>query len=326
MPPAHFISCDWGTSRLRLRLVDAGSGHVTVEHTSDRGVASVGAAWQSRQGQAERLSLYTSVLEEALSMLAQAGGYDLSGLPIVISGMASSSIGLIELPYARLPFALDGSGTVYHVLDLPGGSHRVYLLSGVRGAEDVMRGEETELIGLWTLPGAGPSSPPDPAVFVLPGTHAKHVRVEDGCIVDFHTYMTGEVFAALSMHTVLSASVGRLPDDLAAAPAFRDGVRDATGGNLLNRLFRVRARTVLGAAASDGQAAYLSGLLVGYELAELQGCTDAVVLAAGARFQSYYAAALHVLGLSGRTLVLDPELVDRAVPLGQQHLLAQRLV
>src|SRR6185436_317994 len=136
-----FVSCDWGTSNFRLRLVQGPACEVLGEFRSQDGVASVAAATRAR----DRAKAFRSTLAKHLSTLGRQLGSMGQECPVVISGMASSSIGWAELPYATLPFRLDGSDVVYRELGplrTKGGSHRVLLLSGLRGEEEIMRGEE----------------------------------------------------------------------------------------------------------------------------------------------------------------------------------------
>ncbi len=70
--------------------------------------------------------------------------------------------------------------------------------AGLTGAPDVMRGEETQVLG-WLA--QHPDRQQGRHLVCHPGTHAKWVVVEDGRIVRFVTAMTGEMFAVLSAST-----------------------------------------------------------------------------------------------------------------------------
>ena len=104
----HFINCDWGTSRLRLRTVQLDPWQVTTEFVSDDGVASIAHL----HGASARPAAFASLLAEGLRPLVAEEPRRLATAPILISGMAGSSIGWRELPYATLPQAVDGSGCV----------------------------------------------------------------------------------------------------------------------------------------------------------------------------------------------------------------------
>src|SRR5439155_22801466 len=172
----RFVSCDWGTSNFRLRLVDGG---VKGEVCTGEGTARLAA----RPG--DRAEAFRATLAEGLAQLQAP-----ESLPVVISGMASSSIGWKELPYAKLPFSLDGRDAVWEKID-----DRVYLISGLRSDIDILRGEETEALGLVATLGR---EMPFEAVFVLPGTHSKHLEVNPGGIAVFRTFMTAELFEVLA--------------------------------------------------------------------------------------------------------------------------------
>jgi 2-dehydro-3-deoxygalactonokinase len=133
---------------------------------------------------------------------------------------------------------------------------------------NVMRGEETQILGALLADEGGQSR--QSALICLPGTHSKWVEVEDGRIERFHTFMTGEVYAALSGHTILGRTMKR-----PAAPdfdAFARGVavaREHGAAGLLATAFSARTLGLTGQLAAEEQPDYLSGLLIGHELSGL---------------------------------------------------------
>jgi 2-dehydro-3-deoxygalactonokinase len=289
-----FVSCDWGTSNFRLRLYD---GAVTGEFRSDEGTAKLAAAG------GDRAEAFRATLARGLVRLGAPGD-----LPVVISGMASSSIGWKELPYAKLPFAFDGRDAVWEKID-----DRVHLISGLRSATDILRGEETEALGLVATLGR---EMPFEAVFVLPGTHSKHLDVNPGGIAVFRTYMTGELFDVLSRHSVLRHSTD--PASPFDRPSFLEGVEESQRRPLSSTLFRVRTRQVLEKRDAASNTSFLSGLLIGTELATLRGSDVPVIVAAGERIRSSYGAAGEALGFGERLRTVDSELLP---VLGQKVLL-----
>ncbi len=259
---AYCAACDWGTSSFRLWLLDA-DGAVLGERVSDDGLLSVGGRFEA-------------VLEQHLSALGAA-----SGLPVIICGMAGSRSGWQEAAYLNAPCSL---------LDVPGAAVRiagvsrdVRILPGISQASpaDVMRGEETQLLG---LKGDG--------IVCLPGTHSKWATVRDGRVESFSTWMTGELFALLSRHSILAASVegAAVPDN-----AFRDGLNAVLDQPevLTNALFGLRARALLG--QGGGGVSALSGYLIGSELVGV-GPAASVTLVAGGPLGDLYEAALEELG------------------------------
>ena len=141
---------------------------------------------------------------------------------------------------------------------------------------EVMRGEETQVAG--ALAG-GPRAPTGSDTWIgLPGTHSKWVRVRDGRIIQFHTFMTGEIFAALRSHTILARTM-RPPatPDLAAFDRGVEVARSPHGrAGVLSTIFSTRTLGLTGALPAEAQADYLSGLLVGHEIAALAAVTAGV--------------------------------------------------
>lgn len=258
-----FLSCDWGTSTFRLCLVNAAAMQVVSEVSGAAGIALTFRSWQQQTAQ-NRQSHYAAVLRQYLQLLEQQTGMPLGELPLVVSGMASASIGIHELPYAVLPLDPSGAGLVATTLQLqPFLTNPVVLISGVRSDSDVMRGEETQLLGLLSRQCL-------PPLIIIPGTHVKHVTLAAGRVIGFQTFMTGEFFQLLSQHSVLAASVAVCDTDTDAAQEhFFRGLTYGYRHNLLAAAFRVRTNQLLHGMPPPYNYQYLSGLLLG---AELQGC------------------------------------------------------
>ena len=163
------------------------------------------------------------------------------------------------------------------------------------GVPDVMRGEETQIIG--ALPDTGRQ------VALLPGSHSKWAWVEDGAIVSFASFMTGEVYAALVGHTILG---GLMPPDAPAdTAAFERGVRYGleAPGALLSRIFSARTLGLTGILADSALPSYLSGLLIGSEIGgalQMRPHTAAPVLLGTNELTALYARALGLAGIEAR--------------------------
>src|SRR5262245_21535309 len=185
-----------------------------------------------------------------------------AGAPVLICGMAGARQGWAEAPYLKTPTRLDALHEGAIRIDVPGD---IRILPGIAQARvdrpDVMRGEETQLLGV-TEPGFS-------GLVCIPGTHSKWIRIDAGRVVEFSTYMTGELFSVISQHSLLAHAV-----ETAVAPAdseaFRDGVARALAEPtaLTASLFRLRAAQLLGFEQRADGAARLSGLLIGAELAD----------------------------------------------------------
>src|SRR5256885_15167613 len=218
MTKPRLIGIDWGTTSCRAYLIGAG-GSVLERAADGRGILRIednafGAAFD-----------------------AMVGHWD-STLPVILSGMIGSRQGWVEAPYARCPAAAGDIATALASTEHTG--RVIALIPGLScengGMPDVMRGEETQILGALTLSGASDG------LFLLPGTHSKWVEAADGRILSFRTFMTGEVFGALKDHTIL----GRLmredePDADGFARGVREGAELGSAGALLNRVFATRS-------------------------------------------------------------------------------------
>lgn len=337
--PTTFFSCDWGTTSFRLREVERSSGRVVQELREPAGVRSL--LEECREGDAEcRELVFSEFLRERLQRLLGAetsGPHPLGGpVLVMVSGMASSSVGWREIAYSGETLALDGSTIRSELITLPLGGDRqahVRLISGVSLGNEIMRGEETELLGLFasTLPSALRAA----SCVILPGTHSKHLRVANSRVVEIRTFMTGELFDVLSTHSLLRASVDLLVagtvDSVFREPAslgsFLQGVEAAAAVGLAASLFQVRTRSVLQRVPPRVNRWYLSGLLIGAELSGLAKDPETTPLVLGATepVSRPYEVALERLGLRSRTRIV-PAAEMASASVNGHRLLVDRLL
>lgn len=314
MRPSHFYSCDWGTSSFRLRLVDRQENRAIAETRDNTGVRSI---FDSATAPL-RPRAFAEFLFRKLRELPEGGQ-----APLVISGMASSTIGWKDIPYAQAPFALDGFGLRVEQLEweAPPWLGKTFLVSGVATEREMMRGEETQAVGLMARPELARFR--GAATLALPGTHSKHITIENSTVADFRTFMTGELFEVLAKHSVLRATV----DGASAAAdseSFREGVRTGAREGLASNLFQARTRGVLGKATPAENAAFLSGLLIGAELRQTDWSRP-VIVAAGANLAEAYAIAVETLAPAEATRVhIPPALVEEAT-IAAHRLILERL-
>jgi 2-dehydro-3-deoxygalactonokinase len=239
---ARLIAVDWGTSSLRAWRFDA-SGAVAEQHRSDQGLLKVPAGG------------FAAVLRSVV------GPWLRDDSVVLMSGMVGSRQGWVEAPYAAAPCGAQELAAA--LIEVPFDS-RCLIVPGVMmqgvAAPDVMRGEETQLVGL----DADGETDSGSGLVVLPGTHSKWVWRENGRIAWFRTFMTGELFELLGQHGLLARSMsGTQVDDA----GFALGLAQARApGALLEMLFGLRARWLFGELAAEQQRGALSGLLLGTEL------------------------------------------------------------
>jgi 2-dehydro-3-deoxygalactonokinase len=243
------IAVDWGSSSFRAYLM-AGSGAILDEITSDDGVARVA------QG----------TFPDALRRLV-GGWLDAhEHLPVIASGMVGSRHGWRETPYVKCP--ADPRSIAAGLVPVRAGNRIVHLAPGLafedeRDEPDVMRGEEVEILGVSDRGGR---------LIVLPGSHSKWAIVEGGRVDRFQTFVTGELFAAIRDHTLVGA-FARAATGASSPSAFAEGVMrgaaasSGKGPGLTGALFGARALPLLGKLAADDVGDWLSGLLIGAEIA-----------------------------------------------------------
>ncbi|MCC5939558.1 MAG: 2-dehydro-3-deoxygalactonokinase [Lunatimonas sp.] len=321
----RFISCDWGTTSFRLKLVDTADLKVLSEISNEMGVAKVNRMFlDSLVGKGpSREDFFKETLAKGLNELQQASGEDLSGLMIICSGMASSSIGLRELAFTPIPFNVSGRDLNMDFIGVTDAfPNSLILLSGLKSDCDVMRGEETQLIGIIqdykSFGGDG--------VFIFPGTHSKHITVIDGHVVDFTTYMTGEMFEVVGQHSILRNSISA-NSDLSVADhlaAFRKGVREGYSEPLLSTLFKVRTQELFNTYTPEQNYHYLSGILIGSELKNLAKDSGFPTYLCGTSGVFYpYQLAFETLELLAVTI--SKEMVEKSVVSGQYKIFNQNL-
>ena len=299
MGTAAFVGIDWGTTNRRAWLLD-GNGHVLDSVRDHEGsLACRGRFAQSLQ-----------------TLLA--GWPGAQDVPVVMAGMVGSALGWQEVSYldAGVPLA-QLPRHLATVNDGPPGA-RWHLVPGMcwrsdNGRVDVMRGEETQLLGAAQLaPGDGWT--------VLPGTHSKWVRQRGGHIDVLRTYMTGELFAALRAGGTLAPLIAAAGGADGGA-AFDLGVRSLSNEELSHALFGARARVMAGGAPAGGTAEYVSGLLMAAEWRDAvrHGGLDVQpvrLVGEPALAERHARCAVH-FGLSTQTL--DPDAVQLAAWRAMHH-------
>lgn len=235
------VAIDWGTSAARAYCVDA-DGRILERRSVPLGVRHV------RDGN----------FEAALAKVL--GDLPIGLAPRIGCGMVGSRQGWVEAPYVDCPASLTALSD--HLVQAP--MESLAIVPGVAtrdpaGVPDFMRGEETQLLGAIAPDERG-------VLAVLPGTHSKWARVEHGRIVDFTTFMTGELYAVLVDHSMLGRLAGHEPAGFAREAFSRGAARGLADGELAHDLFGARTLSLAGELATDEVTDWLSGLLIGREI------------------------------------------------------------
>lgn len=256
---AKLIGVDWGSSSLRVFLLD-GAGELLAIRAAPLGASQM-----------------TSPADFAATLSRCAGHWvriSATPIPVIACGMVGSRHGWAEVPYLPTPANVDflarNLGRISHT--------QVHVVPGLIGqsarqAPDVMRGEETQLLGALHLE----DRLREQGCIILPGTHSKWASVVDEKILDFATHMTGELFSVLRQHSVLGKllpAAGVEPGDADRASDAADSaffmalraVRDQPDAGLSHQLFAVRTLGLTEKLSAGRLADYLSGLLIGHEI------------------------------------------------------------
>lgn len=314
-----FLSCDWGTSSFRLRLINTTTSEHIGESYSDEGVAKVYDCWLQKKGvEKDRFTFYTDVLKKHISKIQDQTKVALNGIPIIISGMASSTIGIMELPYKQLPVSTDISDLPIEKIERTKEfDHTVLIISGLKTDTDIMRGEEVQLLG------CSIEISEQQQVFIFPGTHSKHIVVENGQVSGFETYMTGEFFHLLSEKSILSKSIsaeGTLDEKLNES-AFEKGVSDSLHSNLLHQSFMIRTNDLFQRLTKSQNYWYLSGLLVGTEINSLlQKSIKSITIVSDGEIARLYEIAFKKLdaGKVIRSINVNEALINAHISLAEK--------
>lgn len=286
MDPSISIFGDWGTSRLRLYLRQ---GKSVLDRRDGPGVSALTASPEQ-------------------TFLDLVGDWREAGPSgAILCGMVGSRIGWVEAPYAPCPAS--AADLRERVLKIEADGLPVSIIPGLScvnplGGPDVMRGEETQILGALEL---------DPALkrgrhlLVLPGTHSKWTVVEDGAITGFLTAPVGETFALLRQHSTLAAGAG--PDVVGSDAGFAMGLARIVeqGPALLpHLLFETRARQLLNGLSGGDAMGFLSGLLIGADAAAARrwfGELGRVTLIGAPALNTLYGQAISSAG--GETAAID---------------------
>lgn len=242
MTPAALVAVDWGTTSARAYRMDA-AGHVEEVRSAPLGISQVS---EGRFGEA---------------LLHLLGDWRDERAPRIACGMIGSRQGWVEAPYipCPAPLAALADGLAHtpgrELAIVPGASTR-----DAHGIPDVMRGEETQIVG-----GVDPRE--ERVLLALPGTHSKWACVESGRIVDFMTFMTGEMWHVMLAHTILGRLAAASAGSPSPGPGYARGVARGLGpGNLTHDAFGARTLALMGELKGDEVGDWLSGLMIGREV------------------------------------------------------------
>ena len=275
------LVADWGTTSLRIYVLDEKGGIVT-KRTSDKGI----------------LVAKTLGFEKTFELEADALFDDQQ---ILLGGMIGSRNGWVETEYVDCPATLEGIANRLCTVtwrSQSGISRTAKITPGVRflgenGMSDIMRGEELQILGLMQ------QITDKHATIVLPGTHSKWVSVTNNTISTFRTYMTGEVFELLANQSILKSETKIEPFD---NNVFLDGVKlGSTENSLTNLIFQARTQLINGKLQPSSCNSFLSGILIGNEISHEVRNQRLIHLISNAELSKLYSMALQYFNIESVT-------------------------
>ncbi|MBE2898495.1 2-dehydro-3-deoxygalactonokinase [Pasteurellaceae bacterium 20609_3] len=294
---AHLIAVDWGTSSFRARIIGA-QGDIIDSVSTDEGILKASPNFET--------VLFTH--------LSQLQGYS-AELPIVMSGMIGSKNGWLEIPYTSLP--CDANTLAKNMLEVPNSQNaKILLIPGVNKtgkSPDVIRGEETEIIGAISALSLTNAS------MIITGTHSKVASIRNKKMVDFKSFLTGEMFHALCQSTILGAFKGSVDSQ---SIWFRQGAEQGFdsrhGGQLLNHIFLSRTKVLCGDMPQEYAMSFLSGILIGAEIGASSYQDETVWIMGNGKLPQAYASALEHLGFNFK-MVPDNTVIQGTLAIFNQY-------
>ena len=269
----YCIAIDWGMDHFRLWLISE-LGNPMLVRRSDEGFQQAKARG------------FEDIVEQYLDEFGIA-----DNIPIIICGLAGAKQGWREAPYLNTPLSIDTVAS--QAVSVPHRSREVRILPGIAQrsllAPDVMRGEETQLLGML-------ENLPDNGLVCVAGNHCKWVRFEQGQLKHFSTFITGELFELLATHSTLKLQPGVSLEILPSSHAFHRAFNETADNphQVTNRLYRAHTSNLLGYSSPNSNAAELSGCLLGLEFSGAQSKYGAfgelTLIAAGELGKRYMSA------------------------------------
>lgn len=235
---------------------------------------------------------------------------------ILASGMITSEFGLCNLEHIKAPAGiceLHSSMkeiTLEEISDIP-----FVFIRGVKTDSDsfehfdMMRGEETELMGI-VDPSYGK------CIYILPGSHSKIIRTgADGEILEFTTMLTGEMIASLSQHTILKDAVDLSSSEIDSEYLLR-GYDFCKEEGINKSLFKVRILKNAFGCDKNKVYSFFIGTVLCSEIDQIiKSDAETVVLGGKAQIKSAMAEILRSRDTK-KIISLDKDEVDLSTALG----------
>ncbi|MFL2580034.1 MAG: 2-dehydro-3-deoxygalactonokinase [Parvicellaceae bacterium] len=313
-----FISIDWGTSNLRIRFISDPNFQIQGEFFYNHGLKKMNEIWEESKDIFPNKKKF--LLDKLLEYIDKTLFEHANIKNIIISGMASSSIGIQELDYSTIPFDLFNPKIILKKIEWK--EKIISLISGVKKSDDIMRGEETQVIGI-----TDEFINQDNVLIIVPGTHSKHIYCNKGIITDFKTFMTGEIFNSFAENTILSQSIEYDNFKEEYEISFLNGLDQIKKGfSLINAAFKLRTNDLFKKKSKRDNYHFLSGLLLGEELLKLDlRKTNKIIVYANPKLAKIYTTALKHLETKKEIICIPEKKLAKSQALGQFKIYKQSI-
>lgn len=300
----RYLTIDGGTTNTRVSL--------TVGNTVERTVKiPIGA----RKSIDSSLALKSALKDTIKAILHDSGISENDITAIIASGMITSEFGLVNLPHLTAPVGIKELHSAIETVKIPEiSSLPISFIRGVKtvgslDATDMMRGEETELMGLF-------DSSYGECIYVLPGSHSKLIYTDkSGRITRFSTTLTGEMLSALSSGTILRDAVSLSCEEL-DTNSLEDGFSYALAHGINEALFKTRILKNLFGKGESPCYSFFLGAVLSSEIKTIADASAKTVVIGGRRQIRLATAHLLERFSDKRVVVLSDETVDSSVTLG----------
>ena len=318
-----FISVDWGTSNLRIRFVSNPDFQIQSEFFYNYGLKKINKIWE------ELINIFPNkknyLLDRLIEFIDKTLFNHTNIKNIIISGMASSSIGIQELDYSPIPMNLFNPDIVLKKIEWKGKTISLILFFEIppTGINFILsRGEETQVIGI-----TEEFVKQDNVLIIIPGTHSKHIYCKDGIITDFKTFMTGEIFSCFSENTILSQSIEYDNFNEEYKISFLNGLDQIKKGfSLINAAFKLRTNDLIKKKSKRDNYHFLSGLLLGEELLKLDlRKTNKIIVYANPKLAKIYTTALKHLETKKEIISIPEKKLAKSQAIGQFKIYKQSI-
>ncbi|MEW5979858.1 MAG: 2-dehydro-3-deoxygalactonokinase [Acidobacteriota bacterium] len=266
----NYLALDSGTTNSRLWLMQGSEVKV-------RKLISVGVRNTAFDG-------HNRALVEAIAAEIKRLQTEDKAFPrmVVSAGMITSSLGLHEVRHVQAPAGIDELAAQIETRSFPEvGPIPFYFLPGVRsgpmscalggaGSIDIIRGEETEVIGSSIQLGLH-----GPLLYIHLGSHTKmiHVDAEDRICGGAST-LGGELTLAVKQNTILRDALPDSPPRPEDAPWLEEGWQACRRLGLSRTLYMVRVYHLHATVSKESLIAFQTGAILSEEFRCLEELLD----------------------------------------------------